>query len=33
MHKAGKNDFTQPVVFLAIWSGLLMMRLRPSWRK
>lgn len=33
LHKAGKNDFTQPVVFLAIWSALLMMRLRPSCRK
>ncbi|MFZ9139919.1 MAG: sulfite oxidase heme-binding subunit YedZ [Burkholderiaceae bacterium] len=30
LHKAGKNDFTQPVIFLVIWSGLLMLRLRPS---
>ncbi|MFM1850006.1 MAG: hypothetical protein RL446_845, partial [Pseudomonadota bacterium] len=31
LHKAGKNDFTQPIVFLVIWSGLLLMRLKPSW--
>jgi sulfoxide reductase heme-binding subunit YedZ len=31
LHKAGKNDFTQPTVFLLIWSGLLAMRLKPSW--
>ncbi|MGA1664626.1 MAG: sulfite oxidase heme-binding subunit YedZ [Burkholderiaceae bacterium] len=31
LHKAGKNDFTQPILFLVIWSGLLLMRLKPSW--
>jgi sulfoxide reductase heme-binding subunit YedZ len=31
LHKAGKNDFTQPVVFLVIWSGLLAMRFKPNW--
>jgi sulfoxide reductase heme-binding subunit YedZ len=33
LHKAGKNDFTQPVVFFLIWSALLAMRLKPNWRK
>ena len=31
LHKSGKNDFTQPIAFLVIWSGLLLLRLKPSW--
>jgi sulfoxide reductase heme-binding subunit YedZ len=31
LHKAGKNDFTQPLLFLVAWCGLLLTRFRSTW--
>jgi sulfoxide reductase heme-binding subunit YedZ len=31
LHKAGKNDFTQPLLFLVAWCGLLLTRFRSNW--
>ncbi len=28
LHKAGKNDFSQPLIFLGVWMGLVWLRLR-----
>ncbi len=30
LHKAAKNDFTQPLLFMTVWVGLLLARLRSS---
>lgn len=31
LHKAGKNDFTQPLLFLVAWCGLLLTRFWSTW--